>query len=103
MMAGWEDITLGDYGFEGRLRIKQRGVAQDISGFATMQYTLRSAKTRIEKTVNATFLTDGTDGWLTYTFAQGDIDAAGRWRVRAVLTKADERLTSDWHVFEVEP
>lgn len=101
-MAGWEDVTVGDYGFEGRLCILQRGVAQDISGFTTLQYVLHSFKTKVDKTVDVNFLTDGTDGWLSYTFAQGDIDASGRWRVRALVSNTDKRLTSGWHNFEVE-
>jgi len=102
-MAGWEDITVGDYGFEGRLCVTQRGEPQNISGFVTLEYELRYAKTNTDKVVTASFLTDGTDGWLTYTFLPGDIDATGRWRVRSVISRNNERLTSDWIIFEVMP
>src|SRR5688500_13593448 len=98
----WSSITAGDFGFEGRLRVVQDDIAVDISTYTTLQFILRHIKTGTEKTVTASFLTTGVDGWLKYTFVDGDIDAAGDWSVQAVVSKTGARLTSDWHRFSVK-
>lgn len=41
----------------------------------------------------ATFTTDGTDGKIYYTLADGDIPYAGAWTMRAVITTASAK----WH------
>lgn len=97
----WDNITLGDYGFEGRLTLTQDGTAQDISSYTTRQFLFVSpAGTSVTKT--ATFLTDGADGILKYIFQDGDISDAGVWTVSAQISKTGVRLTSSHHIFHVE-
>ena len=97
----WEYITSGDYGFVGKLTIVQDNVAQDISSYTTRQYILTSPH-GIASTVTAAFDTDGTDGVLSYTFQDGDIDDDGDWRVRARISKSGVQLTSEEYTFEVQ-
>lgn len=96
----WDDITAGDFGWDARLLVRQDGVALDISSYTTRQYLLRDPSGN-EATVTAAFATDGTDGLLSYTVADGDIDEPGRWTVRARISKSGALLTSGEHVFWV--
>jgi hypothetical protein len=96
----WEDIHVDDYGWVGKLTLKQDGVAVDISSYTTRQYILKDpAGTTAEKV--ATFDTDGTDGVLAYTIADGDIDSSGVWHVQARISKTGVELTADPLAFSV--
>lgn len=95
----WENIHVDDYGWTGRLRMVQNGVAVDVSSFTTLKYVLRSpAGIVVEKT--ASFDTDGINGWLKYIFLVGEIDEIGEWSVEARLTKTGSQLTSARVYFE---
>lgn len=96
----WKDITSGDYGWVGKLTVREDGVAVDLSSYTTLQLILRSPE-GVESTVAAEFDTDGTDGVLSYTVTDGDIDSAGRWQVRARVAKTGVVLNSAWHLFQV--
>jgi hypothetical protein len=96
----YTDIQADDYGWIARLTLQQDGVAVDISSYTTLQLIFRDPSgTQSAKT--ATFNTDGTDGVLKYTVADGDIDVAGSWRVRARVAKTGVELHSEWHLFTV--
>ena len=94
MTNTWTGIHAGDYGFTGKLRIVQDNAVQDISSYTTLQFVLRDPS-GTETTKTAEFTDDGTDGILQYTFADGDIDTAGIWRVQARIAKSGSELTSD--------
>jgi hypothetical protein len=98
----WDNITLGDYGFVGKLTLVQDDTAQNISTYTTRQFIL-TPPDQVEQTVAATFDSDGSDGVLKYTFEDGDIDQAGAWSVRARISKTGGRLTSEEHQFYVSP
>ena len=90
---GWDNIHVDDYGWVGKLCIKQDGTVVDISSFTTRSFILRSpAGTATTKT--ATFTTDGTDGYLQYTIADGNINVVGKWSVAARISKTSVELTS---------
>ena len=90
----WENIQVDDFGWVGKLTLKQDGIAEDISSYTTRIFIFTDPTgTSTDKT--ATFDTDGTDGTLKYTTIDGDVDAAGNWNVVARISKAGSELTSD--------
>ena len=52
---------------------------------------------------NASFLTDGTDGMLTYSTVRGDILVAGEWKIQADLTNPSGSWSTDVKTFDVLP
>lgn len=52
-------------------------------------------------TVTPRFVTDGTDGQLTYTTVDGDISEAGLWHIQATVTTPSAVLHSDITSFSV--
>lgn len=100
-MSGWTGIHVDDWGWSGRLRIVQDGVAVDISGYTTRQFVFRKPG-GVEVTKTVSFLTDGEDAWLAYTVENGLIDTVGYWRVWAIVANVGSELTSNPVRFRVE-
>jgi len=98
----WSNIHVDDYGFTGKLTVQQAGVAVDISSYTSRQFRLRAPSGTVT-TVTATLDTNGTNGVLTYRFADTVIEEVGTCQVEAYLTKAGAELTSDPHTFIVLP
>lgn len=69
----------------------------DVSLASTKEIVLKSTSGLV-LTKTASFFTDGSDGWITYTTISGDIDAAGRWYIQGHVTLP----TGDFHS-AVEP
>lgn len=98
----WTKINVSDFGWVGKLRVVQDAVAVDISGYTTLSYIFCAPSGR-KRTRTAQFGTDGTDGVLTYTVANGDIDEVGDWQVQARIAKTGVELTAERLLFEVQP
>lgn len=97
----WENINVSDFGWEGRLRALQNGIVVDISSYTTLQFIFRKPDgTTVAKP--ASFLTDGSDGILTYTVEAGLIDVVGSWYVQARLSKTGAQLTGEAILFKPE-
>ena len=96
----WEDINVDDYGWVGKLTLKQDSVAVDISSYTAWVYILKDPAGTIASKV-AAFDTDGTDGVLAYTILTGDIDSVGNWTVQARISKVGSELTADPLEFNV--
>lgn len=92
-MATWTDIHINDYGWVGKLALKQDGAAVDISSYTTRQFIFKSPS-GVKTTKTATFDTDGTDGVLKYTVEDGLINESGNWYVQARIGKTGAVLTS---------
>lgn len=75
--------------------------AKDISGATTKELDIQKPNGEILDPVTATFLTDGTDGILTYTTATAIFDTIGRWKVRGVITTSSQILHGSWTGFTV--
>jgi hypothetical protein len=90
----WENIQVDDYGWVGKLTVKQDGSAVDISSYTTKQFIFESPG-GTDTTKAASFDSDGTDGILAYTIEDGLIDEAGTWQVAARISKVGAELTSD--------
>ena len=83
------DIYAGDYGVPHDITIKENGVAVNIQSATLMQLTYKKPDgSTLVKT--PAFKTNGTDGVITYTFEQGDIDANdyGTWKYQAYVETA---------------
>lgn len=91
----------GDVGTVFTVTMKDEdGVVVDISSFTTRQLLYRKPDGTVD-TQTAAFVTDGTDGKITYTTAAGDIDLPGNWRIQPKLTKAGGVLYGSAGDFEV--
>ena len=97
----WENIHVDDFGWVGRLTLKQDGSARDISSYTTKEFIIRDPG-GTEATKTASFDSDGTDGKLKYAVLTGEIDAVGSWYVQARIKKAGVELTSDRFGFAVK-
>ena len=96
----WTDIHTDDFGWVGKLTIKEDGSAVDISSYTPKEFIFTDpAGTSATKT--AGFDSDGTDGILKYTVLTGEIDSAGDWYVSARIKKAGVELTADPYRFSV--
>lgn len=83
-------ISVGSYGQTIIVTLKDLdGVAQDISAYDGNKYAIALDPTR-RSTVQATatFTTDGTDGKVQWSWADGDMSRAGDWLVQIVLNKS---------------
>jgi len=98
----WQNIQVDDYGWVGKLTVKQDGSAVDISSYTTKQFLFESPSGVDADPVTADFDSDGTDGILKYTIADGDIDEAGVWKVSARISKTGVELTTEPLRFLVE-
>jgi len=99
------NIVSGDYGQVIVLTIidTDTEAAADVSAYATTIQVQLSDPALNVATETATFVTDGSDGLVQYTLADGDIDEAGEWRIRARVTSASAVLSSVWESFKVKP
>ena len=97
----WHYITVGDHGFDARLRLVKEGVAENISSYTERRIILRKPDGTLV-TNTASFATDGADGVITFTVPEGTFNVAGAWAVRGRIMKSDVQITSEWHEFEVE-
>ncbi len=86
-MSAIQVAQLGDYGYPVQVNlVDQTGTAINVSGATTKQIVITEPD-GTQTTHVASFVTDGTDGKIKYTLAQGD------------LGDEDEvALAGDWHV-----
>jgi len=98
-----DKIVNGDYGQVIELTILDvdTNAAADVSGYTTAQVIILTDPAGAETTKTAAFKTTGADGIITYTLANGDIDAAGNWTARARVTTASAQLSSEEIQFTV--
>jgi len=102
-----EGIIAGDFGQPIMLTCKDKDTdnAVDISAYTTSQEMIFKDPDGNMHAETAAFVTDGSDGQVTYTPDDGgDVnDEDGEWYVRARVVKSDAQLTSLWHRYSVLP
>jgi len=101
----FNDIIAGDYGQTIVLTVLDTDTetAADVSAYTTaIQVWLKDPDGNVESKTGA-FVSDGSDGQVSYTLADGDIDAEGQWGVRARVASGSAVLSSKWHYFDVKP
>lgn len=96
-----DDLRVGDWGTKLVLTVEENSQAKDISGATTkvFRFLKPGSTSYVEKT--AEFELDGSDGQLSYTFVDGDIDVAGVWRVQAYVVTPTGAWTSTTFSFDV--
>lgn len=101
----WDKIVAGDFGQTGQLTVLDvdTEAAADVSAYSTSQEMIFRDPDGNEETKTAAFATDGSDGVVEYTLADGDVpeDQPGHWDVRVVVTSGSAQLTSTWLPFTV--
>ena len=98
----WENFQKTDFGWVGRLTLKQDGTVVDISSFTTRQMFLVDPDGTASTAKTANFDSDGTDGKLKYTILTSEINKVGNWNVFARIKKTGVELTSDPLEFRVK-
>ena len=97
-------IIAEDYGQTLTITVKDTdtSAAADLSGYTTAQQVFfRDSDGNISSAKTAAFSSDGSDGVIEYTIADGDIDKSGVWEVCARVTSGSAVLTSEWLSFTV--
>lgn len=97
------DTQVGDYGHDLVITVTESGAVKDLSSFTTSR-TIRVRKpdkTETVLTASAAFVTDGTDGQVSYTWQNGDLDQAGRWKAQLVAVSGSSQFSSTWAEFSV--
>jgi len=92
-----ENITTFSYGQSIILTLKDPDPphgAQDISSYTTRTVVVRSPDQSKTVTATASFVTDGTEGKISFFFADGDIDRHGKWSGQVKLEKTSVELRS---------
>jgi hypothetical protein len=77
-------IQVNDAGTQIVLKVREGGRRLDLSA-ATTRLLVLTKPDGNEVVRDAGFLTDGSDGALTYTTQPGEIDQPGLWKVQAEL------------------
>lgn len=91
------DIHVDDIGTVFQAYLRDGETARNVSTATTKTIKFEDAEgTVTEKT--AAFLTDGTDGVITYTTVAGDLSVAGEWKWQGFVVLTDPAGT--WHSAE---
>lgn len=72
----------------------------DISAASTMELSFKKPSGVVD-IHSAVFVTDGTDGQISYTIQSGDLDEVGEWKIQARLVFAGGTWRSDVGSFRV--
>lgn len=84
------DILIQDYNWD-----TEAWEVKDISGFSTLEYIIEKPNGTVV-TVEPSFKTDGTDGYLRYTTSSSSIifNLKGAYQIVARLTSGSQQFTS---------
>jgi hypothetical protein len=99
-MSDKSEIHVDDIGTEFRCTMYDDSTIVDISSATTLELIFKKPdNTTFTRT--AELYTDGTDGKLTYSSIEGDIDSAGQWNLQVKLILTDGTWYSDIYKFTV--
>jgi hypothetical protein len=87
------EIHVNDIGTVFEVTILKDDVALDISGFTDYDIKFKPPLGGDLMTVDAVYVTDGTDGKLQYTTVDGDLSVKGVWKVQGFVTSP----VGSWH------
>jgi hypothetical protein len=74
--------------------VDRKGAAQDVSGFTTILVNAMPPDSREAVTATGAYVTDGSDGKVQFSWADGDIDREGNWSIQIEFAKTDVRALS---------
>jgi hypothetical protein len=76
---------------------KDTNAAANISSYTTAQQMHFKQSKGVVSIKTAAFVTDGSDGEITYTLTEGDFDPpSGKFWVRGVVYAGSARLATEW-------
>lgn len=90
-------VAVGSYGQTILVTLKDfDGSAQNVSAYeeGTKTAIASSPDGRKVATASISFNTDGSDGVIEWSWADGDIDRSGDWEVQIVLDSGSSRIKS---------
>jgi len=88
-----DHMIAGQFGRPWEFTLKQDEVARDLSSFTTVTYVLDQPDDTVVEKV-AGFKTDGTDGIVSWTPEEGDLDLPGTWTLQVRLTGVTAELST---------
>ena len=94
------EVHLGDVGTLFEVTIEDNGSVVDISLATTKEIIFKQHNSGL-LVVDATFVTDGTNGKLKYSFVSGDCDVAGVWKIQGEVILPGGEWSSDIDEFVV--
>jgi len=107
-MATVKRMHVGEYGTVFKVTVKERNETTEELEVVNVN-GMTEAKVRFEKGEDGTvierdlsFLTDGTDGVLVYTFQPGDLDTEGRWSWQMYVILSSGKWYSLKDIFYVD-
>jgi hypothetical protein len=95
------DLTEKSYGAVIDLTITEDDTALDISGFTSSQSAFMKAPDGKVVTKTCAFKSDGTDGVITFTIADGDLGQSGDWSIQAYIQSVSQSIYSESKPFKV--
>lgn len=96
------EIHKGDIGTVFEVTVQENGAALNISSATTKQILLRKPSGTV-LTKTASFVTDGTNGKISYTTVAGDLSEDGQWKIQAYIVLPTGSWHSDAQRFDVYP
>lgn len=95
------EIHLNDIGTQFTITIKDcNSNAIDISASTSLQVIFKKPSGST-LTKDGTFYTDGTDGKISYTTVDGDLNEIGSWKIQAQVIALNGSWKSDFKTFKV--
>lgn len=95
-----DEIRVGDVGTSLQVTVQDGKSIVDLSASVIKQIIFKKPDgSTVAK--NASFVTDGTDGKIKYTFAASDLSMPGEWLYQAYVTFAASSWKSDIGQFQV--
>jgi hypothetical protein len=97
-------VMVGSYGQAITLTVvDDEGTVQDVSGYTTITIITRSPHDLKTLTSTGSYATGslGTDGAITYTYASGDIDRSGKWKVQVEFATGTEVFKTRYTTMDV--
>ena len=95
-------VQVGSYGQACQITcVDRKGAAQDVSGYTGIKVRAMAPDSRTAVTATGSYVTDGTDGKVSFSWADGDIDREGNWSIQIEFQKTSVRALSYLGVMEV--
>jgi hypothetical protein len=79
-----DEVHVNDIGTEFRITLTEEGTAVDISAATSLQILIRKPSDTLLE-LEADLYTDGTDGVITYTSVDGDLDEVGTHKIQGKI------------------
>lgn len=88
-------VAVGSYGNTLLITLKDLdGNVQDVSSYTGTKTAIAHSPAGRTKTATVSFNSDGSDGVVSWSWASGDIDVPGDWKVQIVLNSTSARVKS---------